>query len=76
MPRSHSIDFKRPVFQHRHYAKIAKIISTTYEQEPCPKLVYALAKAFAADNSRFDETRFLSACTGYPVNKKDERNVV
>ena len=69
-------NFSPPAFQNRQYAKIAKIISTTYEQEPCPKLVYALAKAFAADNSQFDETWFLSACTGYPVNKKDERNVV
>lgn len=62
---------KAPLFQHRHYAAIAKALADT-------RLPYGYAKAilaelFAANNPKFDGPRFISACDGEPSNKRDIR---
>jgi len=61
--------YSNPVFQHRHYAEIAKVIATTDSRE---SLISGLISLFAQDNGRFDKGRFLDAAKGEPA-RKDKR---
>lgn len=57
-----------PKFQKRHYDAIVAIPSVSRPQEHAiidmmrTRIVRDLADLFAADNPRFDKTRFLTAC--------------
>lgn len=65
-------------FQHRHYARIAKML---YEATPNDgiqlssarklhaELIEKFANMFANDNSRFDRRRFMEAASGKPRGK-------
>lgn len=58
------------MFQHRHYAEVARIIARM--DDPVRKMV---ALRFAADlqgtNPKFDSNRFMAAAMGDPINGKD-----
>lgn len=57
-----------PLFQHRHYAALAKGLDGLFVICPAD-----LADIFAKDNPRFDRARFLAACDANPTNKRDKR---
>ena len=63
-------NYKNPLFQHRHYAEIARILA---EQSAEPEMVRAFASAFKSDNARFDGERFYAAAHGCPINGRDKR---
>ena len=62
----------RPLFQHRHFAAIAKIISGL---EPGERR--DVAEHFGTwlmfTNKKFDHDRFIAACMGEPSKNKDRR---
>ena len=62
-------NYKSPLFQHRHYAAIAK---TLHETMASPDIVADFASMFAGDNPNFDRERFFNAARGAP-NGKDKR---
>ncbi len=63
----------QPLFQHRHYKRIAEIITA------CPDITIRsdIARLFAdglqGTNPNFDRERFLSASRGQPMNSRDKR---
>jgi hypothetical protein len=61
-------NYASPVFQHRHYALIAKALS----ERGALDVNWALADMFERDNPKFDRQRFLAAARGEP-NGKDKR---
>lgn len=62
--------YKSPMFQHRHYAAIAKVLADT----SAPKeQVYAFSALFNRDNPNFDGYRFREAAEGNPITGKDKR---
>jgi hypothetical protein len=64
---------RNPTFQHRHYARIASMLSPTVDKFDRDALIAEFADMFAADNDRFDRERFLAACYGNPT-RKDRRS--
>lgn len=62
-----------PIFQHRHYAEIASVLSSLDNSIAREAFVDRLAKMFHADNERFDDARFRAAAYGVPSNRKDRR---
>jgi len=62
--------YKGPIFQHRHYAAIAKVLS---EAKTAAGIESALLVLFQRDNPGFDAARFLAAAKGEPINGKDRR---
>lgn len=70
----------RALFQHRHYVKLADIISTMPE-DIRPRIALLMAAELRGTNPKFDATRFYGAAMGKPVNgrdgkKKTERTVI
>ena len=67
-------------FQKRHYDAIVAIPSiATPQNHPIMdmvrrKIVGDLADLFAADNPRFDKTRFLTACKFFAPNLEDQQS--
>lgn len=62
------------MFQHRHYAAIAKVISTLDVDVPKrDEIAREFAAMFEGDNSRFDHNRFMGAAHNKPLNRKDAR---
>lgn len=62
--------YRNPLFQHRHYAEIARVLA---DLNAAPDTVKAFGDLFANDNGRFDRHRFIAAARGEPVNGKDAR---
>ena len=64
-----------PLFQHRHYRKIAEIIASMRGMPNVVGSSDAIANHFAnalyGTNPNFDRGRFLSAATGEPSNGRD-----
>lgn len=63
--------YATPIFQHRHYAAIAKVLS---EQTVSRDILDALASMFANDNPNFHAARFHAAARGVPSNARDRRD--
>lgn len=63
--------YATPIFQHRHYAAIAKVLS---EQTVSRDILDALASMFANDNPHFQSQRFHAAARGVPINGRDRRD--
>jgi hypothetical protein len=63
-------NYKGPLFQHRHYAAIAKVLSEAHTHAGVES---ALLVMFQRDNPNFDATRFLAAAKGEPIKNKDRR---
>lgn len=63
-------NYASPVFQHRHYAAIAKVMADHNVSEDFRN---ALSGLFRNDNPNFDAYRFDQAARGEPVNGKDKR---
>lgn len=67
--------YTSPMFQHRHYAAIAKLLSEIpLSEEAKASLVAGFNSLFARDNPSFDRDRFRAAARGEPVNGKDRRD--
>lgn len=65
--------YSAPLFQHRHYAEIAKLLADADSRDDLLAIKSAFAILFQRDNSRFDRDRFMAAANGAPVNGKDKR---
>lgn len=71
--------YASPLFQHRHYAAIAKVLADNYDRSTNigdlqhGKIMRALSDLFWRDNPNFDADRFFAASRGEPVNGKDKR---
>lgn len=54
-----------PTFSRRHYEKIAEVFNKYggHDVHPMPSVRWSLVHMFKADNPRFDENKFLRACT-------------
>lgn len=63
-------NYARPIFQHRHYASIAKVLA---DQNCDNGICRAFSDMFRADNPSFIPSRFMAAARGEPVNGKDAR---
>lgn len=63
------------MFNHRHYAAIAKVVSETEFSTPedWANIVNGLSELFDGDNPKYDSVRFKAACTGKPLTRKDAR---
>ncbi len=61
-----------PLFQHRHYAEIARIISEVPD-EARAFVVQHFAAELMGSNPRFDIERFRAAANGKPKTRKDAR---
>lgn len=66
-------DYARPMFNHRHYATIASLLSQVQPGDTPDDVAKAFASVFRRDNSRFDWDRFIAAAQGKPTNRKDRR---
>ena len=66
-------DYKAPMFQHRHYAAIAKLLADTSWDASPAEIRAAFANLFVRDNGRFDWDRFMAAANGVPSNGRDKR---
>lgn len=62
---------KAPLFQHRHYAAMAKIIASMPEAAREVAAV-RFATGLLNTNPDFDSLRFLAAARGAPVNGRDK----
>ena len=60
-----------PLFQHRHYRKIARIIASL-DAEVRAEIAQHFANALRDTNPNFDASRFYDAATGTPSNGKDK----
>jgi hypothetical protein len=65
-------NYASPVFQHRHYALIAKVLADNSSVANRDVMIDKLAALFANDNPAFDRQRFRDAAHGEP-NGKDKR---
>jgi hypothetical protein len=65
--------YSSPVFQHRHYAEIASLLSQLEGDCTADEVRTAFAGMFARDNEKFQRERFLAAANGSPVNGRDKR---
>lgn len=65
--------YKSPLFQHRHYAEIAALLSQIEAGDTPDEIVSAFAAMFKRDNDRFDWDRFMAATRDKPSNSKDAR---
>lgn len=65
------------MFNHRHYAAIAKVVSeirfSTPGGEDWTNTVDGLNELFKGDNPNYDPARFKAACAGKPLTRKDAR---
>lgn len=61
----------RPLFQHRHYVKIASIISLWPEPDR-DALAVLFAAELAGTNSSFDADRFIAPAKGKPTTGRDK----
>ena len=65
-----------PVFQHRHYKALAKIIADMKRYDGASidhnLLRERIADAMARDNPRFDHGRFFDACAGETSNGRNK----
>lgn len=50
------------VFQHRHYAEIARIIRTIRDNKSRERATFAFCEELATRNANFNAQRFLRAC--------------
>jgi hypothetical protein len=73
-------NYKSPVFQHRHYAEIAALLSQSKDLNSDyltdlgrEHLLNEFAGMFARDNGKFNRERFLAAANGSPSNGRDKR---
>lgn len=62
-----------PVFQHRHYAEIARVLAQIELTDTPEAIRGAFANLFERDNARFDRARFFAAARGTPSNGRDRR---
>lgn len=51
------------IFQHRHFAKIAEIISDISDETERYRFAMYFANKLSTTNSNFDRERFIRACT-------------
>lgn len=61
---------QRPLFQHRHYVKIAEIIASMPESHR-DYAAYLFAQRLVGTNPNYDSGRFERAANGKPVNGRD-----
>ena len=65
--------YESPIFQHRHYALVAKAIADIqFSEEARTSLISGFANLFESDNVNFSRSRFFDAARGQP-NGKDKR---
>jgi hypothetical protein len=62
-----------PIFQHRHYAAIAKLLSLAQPDDSPEAIKEQFADLFKRDNWAFQWDRFMAAANGKPLNGRDER---
>ena len=60
-----------PLYQHRHYAELARTISTINPPITWATIKY-FANALALSNPQFDKRRFLDAALGLPRTARDQ----
>jgi hypothetical protein len=66
--------YASPIFQHRHYAVIAKALADCpINGEAKAAIISDLCQTFRDDNVKFDRQRFIDATRGEPSNGKDKR---
>ena len=63
----------KPLFQHRHYCKIAEIIAALPD-DLRGKIAYHFMNALNNTNPQFSAARFLAAAEGRPVNRDKVRS--
>lgn len=61
----------RPLFQHRHYCKIAEIISDL-PLEYRDNVAEWFAHRLSGTNAHFSTSRFEAAAKGQPINGRDK----
>lgn len=64
----------KPVFEHRHYKRIAAIIAEMNSGQPIyhGELVEMFAERLAGTNPAFNRDRFIAAASGNPSNGRDK----
>lgn len=63
------------MFQHRHYVELAKMIGRAQDRMTAKgfaEYVIEWTDMLTGTNPRFDRQRFMTACHGKPVNKRDK----
>lgn len=61
------------MFQHRHYAAIAALLSQLEAGDSPEHIRNVFAIMFKRDNQRFNWDRFIAAANGKPINGRDRR---
>jgi len=61
------------MFQHRHYAAIAALLSQLEASDSPEHIRNTFAVMFKRDNPRFNWDRFIAAANGAPTHGRDRR---
>jgi hypothetical protein len=63
---------KNPLFQHRHFVEIARIIShINIPPDLRREVILGFTHYLLSSNDNFDVDRFEAACCGKPINWRD-----
>lgn len=63
---------KTPMFQHRHYVKLASIIATIPNDEERARVADLFCEGLRGTNPYFSAVRFAAAAMGEPCNGRDK----
>lgn len=62
----------KPLFQHRHYCKIAEILATISDDDIRKRITALFSQKLHGTNPTYSEKRFISAAMGMPINGRDK----